>query len=253
MTTPMAQAAHVSQPGRRLRVLGALAGITGPVLLVAYFTAPALVGWPSAGASPGKLITYATAHRLLFYSGGWLQVTGVLLSIVFFLVLLQLSGARATLAGSAADRRAAQIGGHARFQPRRTARAACEARAWPTRQPHSGRVKLGQNFQKSIPSFQVANVASVLAVEVGLSLTAGLLEGRREDRVMGEARLHVVFGTGQAGSSLRNWPGWVSRSRRRPGTGQSCWLGGGLAGRGCRRSRGGRRRGQGRLGGVPVR
>ena len=226
MTTPMAQAAHVSQPGRRLRVLGALAGITGPVLLVAYFTAPALVGWPSAGASPGKLITYATAHRLLFYSGGWLQVTGVLLSIVFFLVLLQLSGARATLAGSAADRRAAQIGGHARFQPRRTARAACEARAWPTRQPHSGRVKLGQNFQKSIPSFQVANVASVLAVEAGLSLTAGLLEGRREDRVMGEARLHVVFGTGQAGSSLRNWPGWVSRSRRCPGTGQSCWLGG---------------------------
>ena len=39
----------------------------------------------------------------------------------------------------------------------------------------------------------------MLAVEVGLSLTAGLLEGRREDRVMGEARLHVVFGTGQAG------------------------------------------------------
>jgi hypothetical protein len=101
MTTPMAQAAHVSQPGRRLRILGALAGITGPMLLVAYFTAPALVGWPSAGASPGKLITYATAHRLLFYSGGRLQVTGALLSIVFFLVLLQLSGARATLAGSA--------------------------------------------------------------------------------------------------------------------------------------------------------
>lgn len=101
MTPPLAQAAHVSQPGRRLRVLGALAGITGPVLLVAYFTAPALVRWPSAGASPSKLIAYATAHRLLFYSGGWLQVTGALLSIVFFLVLLQLSGARGTLAGSA--------------------------------------------------------------------------------------------------------------------------------------------------------
>lgn len=43
---------------------------------------------------------------------------------------------------------------------------------------------------------------------------------------MGEARLHVVFGTGQAGSSLRNWPGWVSRSGRCPGTGQSRWLGG---------------------------
>ena len=101
MTPPLAQAAHDSQPGRWLRVLGALAGITGPVLLVAYFTVPALVGWPSAGASPGKLMAYATAHRLLFYGGGWLQVTGALLSIVFFLVLLQLSGARGTLAGSA--------------------------------------------------------------------------------------------------------------------------------------------------------
>lgn len=98
---PPAQAAHASQPGPRLRVLGALAGIIGPVLLVAYFTVPLLVGWPSAGASPGKLIAYATAHPLLFYGGGWLQVTGALLSIVFFLVLLQLSGARSTLAGSA--------------------------------------------------------------------------------------------------------------------------------------------------------
>jgi hypothetical protein len=101
MTPPPAQAAHVSQPGRRLRVLGALAGIIGPVLLVAYFAVPELVGWPSAGASPGQLTAYATAHRLLFYGGGWLQVTGALLSIVFFLVLLQLSGARSTLAGAA--------------------------------------------------------------------------------------------------------------------------------------------------------
>ena len=101
MRPPLAQAVHVSQPGRRLRLLGALAGIVGPVLLVAYFTVPALVGWPYAGTSPGKLIAYATTHRLLFYGGGWLQATGALLSIVFFLVLLQLSGTRATLAGSA--------------------------------------------------------------------------------------------------------------------------------------------------------
>jgi hypothetical protein len=100
-TPPLAQAAHVSQPGRRMRALGALAGIVGPVLLVAYFTVPALVHWPAAGASPSQLTAYATAHRLLFYSGGWLQVTGALLSIVFFLVLLQLSDARSTLAGAA--------------------------------------------------------------------------------------------------------------------------------------------------------
>jgi hypothetical protein len=102
MAPPLAQAAHADQPERRLRVLGALAGIAGPVLLAAYFTAPALVHWPYSGASPAKLIAYATAHRLLFYGGGWLQATGALLSIVFFLVLLQLSGARGTLAGSVA-------------------------------------------------------------------------------------------------------------------------------------------------------
>jgi hypothetical protein len=102
MTAPSAPAAEASRPGRRLRILAALAGIAGPVLLAAYFTAPALIGnWPSAGESPGNLAAYATAHRQLFYLGGWLQATGALLSVVFLLVLLQHSGARRTLAGSA--------------------------------------------------------------------------------------------------------------------------------------------------------
>jgi hypothetical protein len=102
LTPPGAQAAALSQPGRRLRLLAVLAGIAGPVLLAAYFITPALVSWPSAGESPGKLTAYADAHRLLFYLGGWLQATGALLSVVFLLVLLQQSGARRTLAGSAA-------------------------------------------------------------------------------------------------------------------------------------------------------
>jgi len=101
MKPPLAQAADVSQTGRRLRTLGALAGIIGPVLLAAYFTVPALVNWPYAAESAGQLTAYATAHRPLFYVGGWLQATGALLSIVFLLVLLQFSGARGTLAGSA--------------------------------------------------------------------------------------------------------------------------------------------------------
>jgi hypothetical protein len=79
-----------------------LACITGPVLLVAYFVTPAFVSWPSAGESPGKVAAYATAHRLLFYLGGWLQATGALLIVVFLLALLQRSGARRTLAGAAA-------------------------------------------------------------------------------------------------------------------------------------------------------
>jgi len=52
-------------------------------------------------STPGQLVAFATTPELLFYAGGWLQVTGVLLSIVFFPVLLQLAGARTRLAGLA--------------------------------------------------------------------------------------------------------------------------------------------------------
>lgn len=100
MTPPLAQGEDDGQSGRRLLILGALAGIVGPMLLAAYFTIPALVGWPYAAESAAKLTAYATTHRLLFYSGGWLQATGALLSVVFLLVLLQRSGARGSLAGS---------------------------------------------------------------------------------------------------------------------------------------------------------
>jgi hypothetical protein len=100
-TPPRPKATGLRQPERRLRVLGTLAGLIGPVLLIAYFTIPALVSWPQATESPARLAAFATAHRVLFYLGGWLQVTGALLSIVFFLVLLHLGGVRRTLAGSA--------------------------------------------------------------------------------------------------------------------------------------------------------
>jgi hypothetical protein len=131
-----------------------------------------------------------------------------------------------------------------------------KARAWPVRQPDSGRVKLGQNLQGSIPSFWGANVASGLAVEAGLSLTAGLLEGQREDPLhgLGPAARGVRGGAGSVlaaelaglGVAVRavSWHWAVTLGG---------WLGGWLAGRGCRRSRGGHRRGQGRLSGVPVR
>ena len=85
---------------RRLQRIGALAGIVGPLLLAAYFGAPALAGWPFAGAAPDALIGYAKSHEALFYGGGWLQATGALLSSIFFLVLLQLSGARGGVEGA---------------------------------------------------------------------------------------------------------------------------------------------------------
>jgi hypothetical protein len=101
MTPPRSHPTDIGRPGRRLRILGAIAGIAGPVLLAAYFIIPAVIGWPSVAESPGKLAAYAAAHRLLFYLGGWLQVTGALLSVLFLLILLQHSGARQSLAGSA--------------------------------------------------------------------------------------------------------------------------------------------------------
>lgn len=100
--SPPAGLAQPRSDPATMRRWGAAAGIIGPVLLVVYFATPAFVGWPYAGATPDQLIAYATGHALLFYAGGWLQVTGALLSVVFFLVLLQLTGARARLAGAAA-------------------------------------------------------------------------------------------------------------------------------------------------------
>lgn len=79
---------------RRLLRWGAAAGIVGPLLLAAYFAAPALAGWPYAGASPEALTAYARSHAVLFYAGGWLQATGAVLSALFFLTLLRLSAHR---------------------------------------------------------------------------------------------------------------------------------------------------------------
>jgi hypothetical protein len=85
---------------RRLERGGAIAGIAGPLLLAAYFAAPAIGGWPFAGTTPAALIAYASAHELLFYAGGWLQATGALLSSLFFIVLIQVCGARDRLEGA---------------------------------------------------------------------------------------------------------------------------------------------------------
>jgi hypothetical protein len=100
MTPPQAHAAEVSPPGRRSLMLGALAGIAGPVLLAAYFFTPVFITWPSPTESAAKIAAFAAAHQTLFFVGGWWQVTGALLSVVFLLMLLQVSGARRTLAGS---------------------------------------------------------------------------------------------------------------------------------------------------------
>ena len=79
--------------------LAAACGLIGAVLLVAYFGAPAFLGWPFAGASAARIAAYATSHAALFYGGAWLQGTGTLLCVVFFLSLVQAAGAVERMAG----------------------------------------------------------------------------------------------------------------------------------------------------------
>jgi hypothetical protein len=71
--------------------LAAACGLAGTLALAAYFLAPAVTGWPYAGASPAYITTYALEHQSLFYAGAWLQSTGALLCVVFFLYLVRAS------------------------------------------------------------------------------------------------------------------------------------------------------------------
>jgi len=82
-----------------LRKFGMVCGIIGPLLLTMYFATPAFVSWPNASVPPDQLVQFAKTHEVVFYLGAWLQSTGALLSVIFFLVLVQLAGAQRHLAG----------------------------------------------------------------------------------------------------------------------------------------------------------
>jgi hypothetical protein len=95
--TPRTRVGALSE--RALRITAALCGIAGPIALAVYFAAPAFTNWPYAGASAGSLTTYANSHQPLFFAGAWFQVSGTLLSLVFFLGVVELAGAAARLPG----------------------------------------------------------------------------------------------------------------------------------------------------------
>ncbi len=86
-------------PDHAVRNIAAVCGIAAPIALTVYFAAPALTNWPYAGASAAHLTTYANTHQTLFFAGAWFQATGTLLSIVFFLAIVQLAGAATRLPG----------------------------------------------------------------------------------------------------------------------------------------------------------
>lgn len=83
------------------RVLIALSGILGTVLLGLYFGVGFSTGLAqlSPAATQTQVVSVATQYHTLWYLGTWLQATGSLLSVVFFLALVQKSGATARLAG----------------------------------------------------------------------------------------------------------------------------------------------------------
>ena len=84
---------------RALRGIAALCGILGPIALAVYFAAPAFTNWPYAGAPAAQLTAYASSHQTLFFAGAWFQVTGTVLSLIFFLAIVQLAGGAARLPG----------------------------------------------------------------------------------------------------------------------------------------------------------
>jgi hypothetical protein len=80
------------------RIGAALCGIVGTVLLGIYFlAAPPL---PPADASAAQVASAATQYQTTWFLGAWIQATGSLLSVVFYLALVHLAGGMSRLAGT---------------------------------------------------------------------------------------------------------------------------------------------------------
>lgn len=86
---------------RRTRLLTALSGILGTILLGLYFGIGAGVGLATLPpeATQAQIVSMATQYHDLWYLGTWLQGTGTLLSVIFFLSLVQQAGSSAKLSG----------------------------------------------------------------------------------------------------------------------------------------------------------
>ena len=86
---------------RQSSILVALCGILGTVLLGVYFGVGFSIGLAQLppGATMAQVVSVATQYHNLWLLGAWLQATGSLLSVVFFLALVHRAGAAARLAG----------------------------------------------------------------------------------------------------------------------------------------------------------
>jgi hypothetical protein len=83
------------------RTLIALSGILGTILLGLYFGVGFSVGLAQLplDATSAQIVSIGKEYRNLWFLGTWLQGTGSLLSVVFFLALVQRASRTASLAG----------------------------------------------------------------------------------------------------------------------------------------------------------
>src|SRR5260370_42509475 len=83
------------------RILIALSGILGTVLLGMYFGVGFSIGLAQLppDATMAQVVSVATQYHNLWFLGTWLQATGTLLSVVFFLALVHRAGGTVRLAG----------------------------------------------------------------------------------------------------------------------------------------------------------
>jgi hypothetical protein len=83
------------------RILIALCGILGTVLLGLYFGVGFSVGLAQLppDTTVAQVVSIGREYRNLWFLGTWLQATGSLLSVVFFLALVQRAGGTVSLAG----------------------------------------------------------------------------------------------------------------------------------------------------------
>jgi hypothetical protein len=86
---------------RLSRILAALCGILGTILLGAYFGVGFSLGLAQLppDATLAQVVSVATQYHNQWFLGAWLQATGSLLSVIFFLALVHLAGGAARLAG----------------------------------------------------------------------------------------------------------------------------------------------------------
>lgn len=86
---------------RLSRILIVLCGILGPILLSAYFGVGMGLGLATLppDATLAQVVNLAIKYQNMWYMGTWLQVTGSLLCVIFFLALVQKAGAATRLAG----------------------------------------------------------------------------------------------------------------------------------------------------------